>query len=74
MLKENKVLAIIQARFDSTRFPGKVLKKINKQSILEIIIKRLSKCHNISKIIVACSYNKNDIKIIDLCKKLKIGN
>ena len=72
VLKENKVLAIIQARFDSTRFPGKVLKKINKQSILEIIIKRLSKCHNISKIIVACSYNKNDIKIIDLCKKLKI--
>ena len=73
VLKKNKVLAIIQARYDSTRFPGKVLKKINNQSILEIIIKRLSKCHNISKIIVACSDNKSDIQIINLCKKLKIN-
>jgi len=73
VLKKNKVLAIIQARYDSTRFPGKVLKKINNQSILEIIIKRLSKCHNISKIIVACSDNKSDIQIVNLCKKLKIN-
>jgi glutamate-1-semialdehyde aminotransferase/spore coat polysaccharide biosynthesis protein SpsF (cytidylyltransferase family) len=73
VIKKNKILAIIQARYDSTRFPGKVLKKINDQSILEIIIKRLSKCHNISKIIVACSDNKSDIQIINLCKKLKIN-
>jgi glutamate-1-semialdehyde aminotransferase/spore coat polysaccharide biosynthesis protein SpsF (cytidylyltransferase family) len=73
VIKKNKVLAIIQARYDSTRFPGKVLKKINDQSILEIIIKRLSKCHNISKIIVACSDNKSDVQIINLCKKLKIN-
>jgi glutamate-1-semialdehyde 2,1-aminomutase len=73
VIKKNKVLAIIQARYDSTRFHGKVLKKINDQSILEIIIKRLSKCHNISKIIVACSDNKSDVQIINLCKKLKIN-
>ena len=71
-IKKNKVLAIVQARYDSTRFPGKVLKKINNKPILEIIIKRLSRSRNISKIIVACSNNKNDIKIINLCKKLKI--
>jgi glutamate-1-semialdehyde aminotransferase/spore coat polysaccharide biosynthesis protein SpsF (cytidylyltransferase family) len=71
-IKNNKVLAIVQARYDSTRLPGKVLKKLNNKSILEIIIKRLSKCKNISKIIVACSNNKNDVKIINLCKKLKI--
>ena len=32
------VLAIIQARYNSTRFPGKVLKKINNQTILEILV------------------------------------
>ena len=37
------VLAIIQARYDSKRLPGKVLKKINHKTILEILIKRLSK-------------------------------
>jgi glutamate-1-semialdehyde 2,1-aminomutase len=68
----NKVLAIIQARYDSTRFPGKVLKEINNTTILEIIIKRLFKCQNISKIVVACSNSQNDNKIVNLCKRLKI--
>ena len=44
---KKKVLAIIQARYNSTRFPGKVVKKINHQSVLEILIKRLSKSKNI---------------------------
>jgi len=72
MVTINKVLAIIQARYDSNRLPGKVLELINNKPILEIIIKRLSRCKNISKIIVACSISKNDIKIINLCKKLRI--
>jgi spore coat polysaccharide biosynthesis protein SpsF (cytidylyltransferase family) len=72
-LKKNKVLAIIQARFKSTRFPGKVLKKIGQKTILEILIKRLLKSQNISKIIVACSQNSQDKKIINICKKLKIN-
>jgi spore coat polysaccharide biosynthesis protein SpsF (cytidylyltransferase family) len=35
-----KILAIIQARYNSTRLPGKVVKKINNKTILEILIKR----------------------------------
>jgi glutamate-1-semialdehyde aminotransferase/spore coat polysaccharide biosynthesis protein SpsF (cytidylyltransferase family) len=72
MQTSNKVLAIIQARYDSKRFPGKVLKKINKKTILEILIKRLLKSNNISKIVVACSKNVKDKSIIDICKKLNI--
>jgi glutamate-1-semialdehyde 2,1-aminomutase len=67
-----EVLAIIQARYNSTRFPGKVVKKINNKSILEILIKRLSKSKYISKIIVACSESRNDKVIIEICKKLSI--
>ena len=69
---QKKVLAIIQARYNSTRFPGKVLKKINNQTVLEILIKRLSKSKNISKIIVACSNNSNDKAIVDVCNKLGV--
>jgi glutamate-1-semialdehyde aminotransferase/spore coat polysaccharide biosynthesis protein SpsF (cytidylyltransferase family) len=71
-LKRN-VLAIIQARYNSTRFPGKVVKKINHQSVLEILIKRLSKSKNISKIIVACSKNPKDKEIINICSKLGVN-
>ena len=68
-----EVLAIIQARYNSTRFPGKVLKKINNTTILEILIKRLSKSKYISKIIVACSKNEKDKAILNICKKLGIN-
>jgi glutamate-1-semialdehyde aminotransferase/spore coat polysaccharide biosynthesis protein SpsF (cytidylyltransferase family) len=70
---KNKILAIVQARYNSTRFPGKVLKKIGNKTILEIIIKRLSKSKKINKIIVACSNDNNDKKITNICKKLKIS-
>jgi glutamate-1-semialdehyde 2,1-aminomutase len=72
MENKKKVLAIIQARYNSARFPGKVLQTINNISILEILIKRLSKSKNISKIIVACSNDPSDKKIISVCKKLKV--
>jgi glutamate-1-semialdehyde aminotransferase/spore coat polysaccharide biosynthesis protein SpsF (cytidylyltransferase family) len=70
---KGEVLVIIQARYNSTRFPGKVVKKINNKTILEILIKRLSKSKYISKIIVACSKNKKDREILNICKKLGVN-
>ena len=70
---KKRVLAVVQARYNSQRFPGKVVKKINNRTILEILIKRLSKSKRISKIIVACSNNPHDKGIIDICKKFKVN-
>ena len=70
---KREVLAIIQARFNSTRFPGKVVKKINNKTVLEILIKRLRRSEYVSKIIVACSKNKKDVAILNICKKLGIN-
>jgi glutamate-1-semialdehyde aminotransferase/spore coat polysaccharide biosynthesis protein SpsF (cytidylyltransferase family) len=67
------ILAIIQARYNSKRLPGKVVKKINNKTILEILIKRLLKSKYITQIVVACSKDKNDKAIIDVCKKLGIN-
>ena len=73
MVKRN-IVAIIQARINSSRFNGKVLKKIKGKSILEIIVSRLRNSKNLSNIVVATSKNKNDKKIIDLCNKIKIDS
>ena len=54
------ILAIVQARMDSSRFPGKVLKKINNLSIIEILFRRLSKSNMIDKIILATSDLKSN--------------
>ena len=72
MVIKKNITVIIQARFSSTRFPGKILNKIKKKTILEIQIDRLKKSKNISDIIIACTKNPQDKKIIKLCKKKKI--
>ena len=41
MVKKNKIVAIVQARLTSTRFPNKVIKKIGKFTIIELVYKRL---------------------------------
>ena len=71
VIKEN-LIVIIQARYNSTRFPGKVLKKINNKTLLEILIRRLRKSKYINTIVVAASKNRSDLKIKDICIKLNI--
>ena len=67
-----KLLTIIQARYSSSRFPGKVLKKYKKKTLLEILIKRLQKSKFVKKIVVATSINPSNKEIKNLCKKLNI--
>jgi glutamate-1-semialdehyde aminotransferase/spore coat polysaccharide biosynthesis protein SpsF (cytidylyltransferase family) len=70
MEKNLKIIAIVQARFNSKRFPGKVLKKINGKTILEILLKRLQKSKKITKIVVATSNENSDLAIVNIASKL----
>jgi spore coat polysaccharide biosynthesis protein SpsF len=63
---------IIQARMNSKRLPGKVLKKILNKEILKLLIERLKKSRKISNIIVATSNKKSDTKIVNFCKKNRV--
>ena len=63
----------IQARYSSKRLRGKVLKKIGKLTLLEILLKRLKKSKKINKLIVLTSNTKYDKKIVSLCKINKIN-
>ena len=67
-----KLITIVQARLDSTRLPGKVLKKYNKIALLELLIKRLQRSKKINKIVVATSISSSNLKIKKLCAKLNI--
>lgn len=57
------IAAIIQARMGSTRLPGKVLKSLCGNSVLENIIDNLSKSKYIDKIIVATTDKSQDDEI-----------
>jgi spore coat polysaccharide biosynthesis protein SpsF len=72
-LKKNKVSIIILARVGSKRLKNKALIKINKNSIIEILIKRLK--NNILKknIILCTSYKKNNKILKHIADKYQIN-
>ena len=69
---ELKVLAVIQARTNSRRFPNKILNNIYGKPLIHHVILKLSKSKRISKIIVATSNEKTDDKLIKFLKKIKV--
>ena len=64
--------AIIQARMDSKRFPGKVMKKINGNPMLFYVIKQTLASKLINEVIVATTVSKKDKIIFNYCKDNKI--
>ena len=65
-----KYLVIVQARTNSSRLPNKVMKKIMKKTIIEILLYRLSYSQLIDKIVIATTRNKEDTKLVKLVKDL----
>jgi spore coat polysaccharide biosynthesis protein SpsF len=70
-MDKKNILILIQARIGSKRLRGKVLKKILGKPILWHIIERLKKIKN-KRIVVATSKKRENLKIINFCKKNKV--
>ena len=45
-----KIAAIVQARMGSTRLPGKVMKQVNNQTIIKILLARLSQATELDEL------------------------
>tara|TARA_B110000438_G_C15650258_1_gene579267 strand:+ start:201 stop:947 length:747 start_codon:yes stop_codon:yes gene_type:complete len=68
MEKSLNITALVQARMGSSRLYGKVMKKVCGKSLIELLLKRLSKSKLIKKIMVVTpKSNENDV----LVKKIK---
>ena len=59
-----KILIVTQARYGSTRLPGKILKKINNKTLLDIHLERLKKSLLANQVIVATT-NELESKLIE---------
>ena len=68
-----KIVACIEARYSSTRFPGKMLADIEGKPLLERVINRVKKSKKINEIVIATSTNAMDKKIVELAKILKLN-
>ena len=59
------ILAIVQARMNSTRLPGKVLKKVNGLTLIEVLLQRLSQSTFIDKIILATGESASNRALVE---------
>ena len=71
-MKKMNTQIVIQARTGSTRFPNKVLEKIGKKNVIEIILHRLSKSVLSTGIVLITTNNPKDKKLIKIAKNNKI--
>jgi spore coat polysaccharide biosynthesis protein SpsF len=63
-------LTTVEARYDSTRLPGKVFSKLDKKTLVfDLLFKNIKKSKYIKKILIATSINKNNKKISAYAKK-----
>lgn len=60
---------IIQARMQSTRLPGKVLREVLGQPLLFYLIERLKRVKSASRLVVATTTAEVDREIISLCQE-----
>ena len=67
------IICTIEARMNSTRFPGKILKKICGKTILEILFDQIKMSKRLNSIVVATTKNANDGEIIKICRKNNIN-
>ena len=68
-----KIFAVIHARFNSQRLPGKVLRKFCGKKMLEFQITRVKKSKLINKIIIATTKSKKDNDIVNLATKNNVN-
>ena len=67
MVTEDRIGVIIQARMQSRRLPGKVLRQILGRPLLQYAIERAQRCAHIAEVIVATSSDPADDAIAQFC-------
>ena len=58
-----KIIAIVQARLGSTRYPKKILEKVKSKTLIQLLLQRLKLSKSINDIVVAIPKDKSEIPL-----------
>ena len=73
MKSKKKIVATIEARMNSSRLPGKVLKEVVGKPMLELMIERLHCVPSLDGIVIATTESVADDPVVALVNKLAIS-
>ena len=68
-----KVVALVQARMGSTRFPGKMLERLGNHPLLEWVLLRVGQAKSVNKVVLATSNQSTDEAIVELAELLNVA-
>jgi len=71
---KKKIDIIVEARLSSKRLPKKLMFKVLKRPLLDLMIERLKKINFVENIIIATTINKEDDEIVSLANKSGVKN
>lgn len=63
-----QIIAIVQARMGSTRFPGKVLQDLAGEPLLLRVAGRVARVPNVDRVVIATSDQSRDDPVASLCR------
>lgn len=63
-----RVVAVVQARMQSSRLPGKVLEDIHGQPMLLRVVRRVRKAQTVDQVVVATTTSESDDPVEALCR------
>ncbi len=69
MVKKMDIKCFVQARMGSSRLPGKVLKRVGKDTLIEFMFKRLKLSKKINQIFLATSDHSENNSLCDIAKR-----
>jgi glutamate-1-semialdehyde 2,1-aminomutase len=67
------IVAIIQARMGSSRFPGKTLADLAGRPMLARVVNRVKSAHAVDRVVVATSTAPQDDRIAEFCREEQIA-
>lgn len=67
-MAEPRVIGIVQARFRSTRLPGKVLLPLAGEPMIARVVRRTKRSATLERTVVATTVSGEDDRIVDLCR------
>ena len=73
MINESVIVAIIEARMNSSRLPGKHMLQANGKPMIQHLIERLQSVSVIDEIVLATTCNPSDDILIDVADKTSVG-
>jgi spore coat polysaccharide biosynthesis protein SpsF len=69
-----RVVAVVQARMGSQRFPGKMLSQLGEHTLLDWVLQRVLRSTQVDQVVLATSTNSEDDKLASAALRLEVNS